>query len=173
MVMGGRAYRHYNALSNVAKLNKAGNFRGMVLSAKWRVMFHHTSHVGHYLHNLGFLASVAAGIAEAAPEIEKIVLGGNSGALKGLELSAKAGTIAQRTLLGLVPVGVHVIYKSLQGWCMMGGLAGGKAQAAAVQCVATLEYADSLVQTSFRTVTDTGNQAKAVWWVVDLVTSKK
>ena len=38
---------------------------------------------------------------------------------------------------------------------MIAGLAGGKAQAGASQCIATLEFADTLVQTSFRTVTDT------------------
>jgi hypothetical protein len=90
---------------------------------------------------------------------------------KGLRISGLAGTIAQRVLTGVVPAGTHLIYRSLEGWCMLAGLAGGPVATGASSCVNTLQNADALVQSTFRTVTDTRIQAKAVWWVIDLVSS--
>ncbi|HLG98906.1 MAG TPA: hypothetical protein VKX49_21525 [Bryobacteraceae bacterium] len=170
-VMGGRAFRNYQALSNRVGLNVAGNFRGMVVSARWKVLFRHTSHVGEYMENVGYLAALASGIAESAPKIETILASSDSSTLKGMQIAATASTIAQRALLGVVPAGAHIIYRSLEGWCRVVGLAGGKAEFAASQCVNTLKYADTLVQTTFKTVTDTSNQSKAVWSVIDVVTS--
>jgi hypothetical protein len=169
-VMGGRAFRNYNALSNAAGLNTAGNLRGMVVSAKWRTVFRNTSHVGEYMENLGYLTAIAAGIVESAPKIETILGASDRGTLKGMKLSALASTIAQRALLGVVPAGAHMIYRSLEGWCMIAGLAGGNAQLDASQGIKTLKQADALVQTTFQTVTDTNNQSKAVWWVIDVMT---
>ena len=176
-VAGGRAYRSYNALSEVVKLNKAGNLRGMVVSAKWQTVFRHVSDAGEYLENIGYLATVASEIAKSAPEFQAIASSSDSIALKGMRLTAEAGTISQRALLGVVPAGAHVIYRSLEGWCMLAGLAGGSFQAEASSCISTLHYADTLVQTSFRAVTDTNNQAaalsKGTWWVIDLFTTKR
>jgi hypothetical protein len=170
VVMGGRAFRDYSALSNTAVLNKAGNFRGMVVSAKWNTLFRHTSHIGEYMENIGYLASLASGFAEAAPQIETILGSSDSATLKGMQLSSKASTIAQRALVGVVPAGAHLIYRSLEGWCMIAGLAGGKVQSGASQCIATLRSADTLVQTTFRTLTDTSNQSKVVWQVINFLT---
>src|SRR4051812_36664455 len=52
-VFGGRAFREYHALSERIGVNKAGNFRGMVVSAKWKTLFRHTSQVGEYMENIG------------------------------------------------------------------------------------------------------------------------
>jgi len=155
MVMGSQAFRQYHARSGAVGMNNAGNLRGMVVSGKWHTLFRHTSHVGEYMENIGYLAALANGIAESAPKIETILDGHDSATLKGVQLSAIAGTIAQRALLGVVPSGAHLIYRSLEGWCMLFGLASGKAESAASRGVKTLRYADTLVQTSFRTLTDT------------------
>ncbi len=88
--------------------------------------------------------------------------------MKGMQISAIASTIAQRALLGAIPAGTHLIYRSLEGWCMLFGLAGGQTQAAAG--IKTLKYADTLVQTSFQSLTDTKNQSK---WIIDIVTTGK
>jgi hypothetical protein len=117
----------------------------MVVSAKWHTLFHHTSDVGEYMENIGYLASLASGIAEAGPRIERIYSSSDSPVLKGMQTSAIASTIAQRALLGVVPGGAHVIYRSLEGWCMLAGLMGGKAQSGAARCIGTLQYADTLV----------------------------
>jgi hypothetical protein len=182
-VMGGRAFRKYDALSGVIGLNKITNpnLRGMVVSARWHILFRHMSEVGEYMENVGYLAALASGIAESAPNIEQIIHSSGSATFKGMQLTATAGTAAQRALLGVVPAGAHLIYRSLEGWCMIDGLVGGKvggvvgakAQAAASQCIDTLRHADTLLRTSFRIVTETGNQSKALWWVIDLVTSRR
>ena len=171
MVAGGRAFRRYNALADSIELNQSKNLRGMVVSEKWRVLFRHTSEVGEYMENIGYLASIASELAKAAPAIQKILDSPNPAALKGMQITAVAGSIAQKALLGAVPAGAHMIYRSLEGWCMLAGLAGGSAQTAASGCIATLHRADSYVQTSFDTITDTEKQSKAVWWVIDIATS--
>jgi hypothetical protein len=173
-VLGGRAFRQYHALSETVVLNKAGNLRGMVASARWRTLFRLNSEVGEYMANIGYLAGLAAEITESAPKIEAILKGSdNSVNLMGLRISALAGTIAQRALLGIVPSGAHMIYRSLEGWCMIAGLAGGKIQSDSSKCIQTLKEADALVQTGFRFVTDTSNQSKAVWWIIDIMTSSR
>src|SRR5271166_5596142 len=103
MVAGGRAFRKYSALANKVGLNKAKNLRGMVVSEKWRVLFRHTSEVGEYMENIGYLATVAAELAKSAPHIQKIVDSTDSAALKGMQIAAVAGSIAQKALLGVVP----------------------------------------------------------------------
>jgi hypothetical protein len=170
-VIGGRAFRSFHPLSGTFELNKAGNLRGIVVSARWRTLFRHTSDVGEYRTNVGYLATLVSGIAESAPKIESIVNSPNSPTLKGMEIAATASTIAQRALLGAVPEGAHLIYRSLEGWCMIAGLVGGKADSVASHCLSTLHNADTLVQTTFKTITDANNQAKAVWSVIDFVTS--
>lgn len=167
-VAGGRAFRVYNTLKEESALNSSGNLRGMVKSARWRVVFNYSSKVGKHLENLGTLASFAANIAEMWDEFETVAKSPESVALKGMRFAAAAGTAAERTLLGSVPAGVHLIYLSLQGWCQLAGLAGGKIEAGANECVNTLQSADAMVKKSFSTIADTGNQSKAFWWVVDL-----
>jgi hypothetical protein len=174
--VGARAFRNYNALTDVIELNKSGNLRGMVVSSKWHTVFRHisdSSKLGEYMENIGYLAALAHGIAESAPEFEEILRSQDSATLKGMQMLATAGTISERALLGVVPAGAHMIYRSLEGWCMLAGLAGGKAEAGASQCISTLHSADTLVQTTFKTISDTNNQSKAAWWVIDFVTSSR
>ncbi len=171
MVSGTRAFRDYAAFSNKIKLNTAGNLRGMVLSAKWRTAFVHVSHVGEYMENIGYLAAISSGIADSAPKIDAIYHSSDPAALKAMKISGIAGTIAQRALVGAVPAGVHLIYRSLEGWCLIAGLAGGRVERAASQGIKTLRSADALVSTTFRNITDTNNQANAVWSVINITTS--
>jgi hypothetical protein len=168
-VMAGRAFREYHALSQRIGLNRAGNLRGMVVSARWRTLFRYTSEVGEHLDNLGYLAALASGIATSAPKFESIVASSDSAALKGLKIAATTSTIAQRALLGVVPAGAHMIYRSLEGWCMIGGLVGGSARPDASPAVRAIQGADAWVQTKFQMITDTDNQSRAFWWLVDLV----
>jgi len=145
----------------------------MIVSTKWRTLFQHTSEVGDAMDNIGYFAALASGIADASPQIERILDSSDSPVLKSMRISASASTIAQRVLIGGVPAGAHLIYRSLEGWCMMAGLAGGKTQTTASRCVATLQYADTLVNTTFQTITDTNSQSKAVWSVINFVTAKR
>lgn len=192
-VAGTHAFRDYNWLTNAAATNQSGNLRGMVVSAKWRVVFRYFSEESKYMkymQNIGLLAGFAAGIAEASHELDRMAGSKEPAVVKGARLAGIAGNAAQRALLGAVPAGTHLIYKSLQGWCMMAGLAGGKLESGANQCIATLRDADTRVQSTFKAVTDTANQAKVinhpgdaaqavaqgakdVWLVIDTVLSPR
>jgi hypothetical protein len=129
--------------------------------------------VGEYAENLGYLAAIGAGVAEQAPRIEQILNGRGDPVVKGLQITSIAGTIAERALLGVIPTGTHLIYRSLEGWCMIAGLPGGKMGSASAEGIKVLQSADALVQTTFNQVTDTDNQAKAFWFVVSAVTSPR
>ena len=176
MMAGSRAFREYHPFLNVIGLNQSGNLRGMVVSAKWRTLFRHVEEVdktgvGKAFDGLGYFVSVASELAESAPKIDKIMDSSESMTIKGLKLTATAGTIAERVLAGAVSSGVHMIYKSVSGYCMMAGLAGF--DKSSQQCLQTINNADTLVQTTFKQLTDTENQAKAFWWVVDFATRSK
>jgi hypothetical protein len=173
MVAGGRAFREYNALAGTIGLSNAKNLRGMVVSKNWRVLFRHSSEIGEYMENIGYLASIAAEISKSAPLFQKIVDSSDSSALKGMQIASLAGSIAQKVLVGAVPAGAHLIYRSLEGWCMLAGLAGSSVQPAATSCIDTLKHADTLVQTTFDTITDTSEQSKAVWYVIDIATTPR
>lgn len=173
MVSGSRAFRNYNALINVPGTNVAGNFRGMVVSAKWRTVFQFSSKTENILGNLGYLASIAANIAESAPQIDAILGSPDPAYMKGLRITTVAGTIAERTLIGVVPAGVHLIYQSLEGWAMLAGLLGGPVKPAADGAITVLQNADNLVQTTFQTITNTETQGKAIWWVINLAAAPR
>jgi hypothetical protein len=173
VVTGTNAFRVYDALANNIGRNSAGNFRGMVVSARWRMLYQLSSDSKNLFGNLGYLASLAGGLAEAAPEIEAISSSNNGAGTKALKLTVIAGRLSQRALLGVIPTGVHLIYKSLEGWCMLAGLAGGPLRGPSASAVQTLQSADTLVQTTFLQVTDPNNQAEAIWTVINFVASKK
>jgi len=174
---GARAFREYHWLSDVAKTSNSGNLRGMVLSAKCRAAYRffnpEESRAAWWFETVGLMVGFAASIAEATPELEDIWHSNDPAWFKGTRYAAIAGTAAQRALLGFVPAGTHAVYKALEGWCMLAGLPGGKLEYGANQCLATLNRADTLVQTTFQTVTDTRNQSKAVWWVIDTFLSSR
>jgi hypothetical protein len=168
VVAGNRAFHVYSVLKSEPALNRSGDLRGMIKSARWRLVFNYSSKVGEHLENIGTLAAFAANVAEMWNEFEAVSKSSDTASVKGLRFAAAAGTAAERTLLGSIPAGVHLIYLSLQGWCQIAGLAGGTIGAGANDCVNTLKNADALVKKSFSTITDTGSQAAAFWWVVDL-----
>jgi hypothetical protein len=172
-LIGPQAFRTYNGLTNTIGLNRAGNFRGIVVSAESKTLFGFVSDVDDLIGNVGYFASLAAGIAEAAPDIEKIVESTDSRTMKTLEILFIARTIALRTLIGVVPDGVHMIYRSLEGWLMLIGLAGGTAQTFASAGISTLHDADTLVRTTFQMLTDTTSQARALWSVIKFQASPR
>lgn len=167
-IAGTRAFREYRWLNDVRIANKSGNFRGMVVSARWRTLFDYSSEAEDVLKNIGTFATFAANVAEMGHHFETIWNSRDPMSMKGLRFAAAAGTAAERTLAGGTVSGVHLIYKSLEGWCMIAGLAGGPLQSASNRCITTLKSADALVHKTCSVLTDTNNQSKAIWWVIDL-----
>lgn len=174
-----RKYGFLNVLQNTYPTNIAGNFRGIVISARWKTVFHYISERGERLENFGTIVSFAANVAEMGHEFEAVHYYETDATLKSMRYAALAGTAAERTLAGIVTGGVHLTYKSMEGYCMMLGLLGGSAQSAANQCITTLDHADYFVQTSVKKITDTSNQSYAIyhpgqaakeayWWVVNM-----
>ena len=172
VVAASEAFRHYGVLNILRwKLprNVAGNFRGMVRSARWNTYFHYVTEHGEWLSNVGTFASFAANLAELGNEFEKVHRSKADRVLAAGQYAALAGTAAERVLTGTVTGSVHLAYMSMRGYCMMLGLAGGRAQTAANACIATLNRADSYVTTAEHAITDTKNQAGAVYWAADAV----
>ena len=158
-VAGVHAFRRYNWLSHEPAMNATGNLRGMVVNPECRAAFRFFEGTDKYMNTIGLLAGVAAGLGEALPEIKHIMGSEEPVSLKGTRMVAIASTVCQRTLLGIVPVGFHTAYKSLQGWCMMVGLLGGKWKSGADFSIEALKDADMSVQSNFKALTDTTNQA--------------
>jgi len=169
--------RNYSILKNVTQLNKNGQFTGQVVNKNAMVLFRHTIEEGEYgaresakylkyADRVGLFVGFAAEIAGEWPRIRAIAGSQIPMAEKGKRFAPIAWTAAQRALLGIVPFGVHLIYRSLETVC--GALPAGSSQ-----CVDTLRLAGSYVQVSYTAITDTGNQSKALWWVTDVVVSPR
>ena len=171
-IAASEAFRNYGVLNFVHDTlpqNVAGNFRGIVRSARWNTYFHYVSEHGEWLTNIGTLASFAANLAELGSSFEKIHCSNMDRALAAGHYAALAGTAAERVLSGMVTGGVHLTYMSMRGYCMLLGLAGGRAQTAAHTCIATLNRADAYVKTAEYAITNTENQAAAFYWAADAV----
>jgi hypothetical protein len=172
-VTGARAFSDYHLLTAAVGHNRSGKLRGVVISAKWRSAFAYTSKVGEAAGNLGLLASFAASLAEAAPEVDRIIGSTEAKVVKGARLAAIGGTAAQRALIGVVPAGLHLASRALEGWSMIAGLAGGKAKSISSKAIGTIRHADTLVQSTFKTVAETQKQADGFWWVIHTVLSPR
>jgi hypothetical protein len=78
---------------------------------------------------------------------------------KGFRFKEVGQTAALRTVGGIVPGRVHLIYMAVKGWCdilELGGLAidSTGTRSIAGQCLKVVKNADWVVQTTFRSVTD-------------------
>jgi hypothetical protein len=181
-IAASRSFRNYgllNLLQGSLPKNAAGNFRGMIISQRWKAAFYYISEHTDTLENVGTIASFAANIANLGHEFETAHRSSADSTLRGMRYASLAGTAAERTLAGIVTGAVHLTYMSLRGDCMMMSLLGGTAQKTANQCISTLNRADSFVKASVDTITDTSNQAYAIyhpvqagkaayWWVVNM-----
>lgn len=172
LVSGSEAFRRYNWLRNAPIYNVSGNLRGMVTSPAWRVVFETTSDTLKTVENIALIAGFAGNIAEQSGNINSIVRSSEPTYMKGLRLTTIAGTAAERTLLSPVSAGSSLVFKSLQGYCQMIGLAGGRAQTFASSCVNNLQKANNTVQSTFKVATDTNNQAQAIYWITAKITGK-
>ncbi|HEY2234769.1 MAG TPA: hypothetical protein VGK01_14950 [Candidatus Angelobacter sp.] len=171
LISGAEAFRRYNWLRGLPVYNVSGNLRGMVTSPGWRVIFETTSETLNVIDNISLIAGFANNIAEQSTNVSAIIRSNEPTGMKGLRLATVAGTAAERTLLSPVSSGASVILQSLQGYCGMIGLAGGSAQSFAGSCVSNLRKANNTVQSTFKLVTDTNNQAQAIYWITAKITS--
>jgi len=165
-VSASEAFSKYNWLKNVPVFNSSGNLRGMVISSDWRVVFDVSSDALETMGNITLVAGFAANIANQWDTTKAILNSNDSRLVKGLRLATVAGTASERTLGGAVSSGASLIFQSLQGYCMLAGLAGGTAQSYSKACVAHLQGANHWVQTQFNTWSDTTKQGELIYHVM-------
>lgn len=155
-ISASEAFRKYNWIAGSPALNLSGDFRGMVISAKWRTVFNVSSKVGDVLGNLAVIAALAGNIVNARTEIEQILSSNASADIKAAKISDQVASVAIRTVAGVVPVGYEALSFSLQGYCQIGGLlSGGRFNAQA--CINNLKSSRAWINTTYQNVTDGNN----------------
>jgi len=170
---GTNAFRVYEATTGAIKTNAVGTLQGMVKSAKARTVFRVTSELGEKLEIVALLAGLAENLTKAGPEFEAVLTSKDSPALKAIRLQRLAEAVAARTAVGVVTSGVETIYDALKGWCMIGGLAGGRFGSAANKCVDVLEDANLLVKSTGAKLADYSAEANPTLNVFELVVSRR
>lgn len=117
------------------------------------------------------LAAFAQGHHEGrlAPQFEAVYRSKNDSLIKSLQYASLAGTVAQRTLAGIVTGGVHLIYLPLiLGRNAAANSPDGGLKSAAEVCSTVVTNADALVQNSACYITDPTNQQLVLQRVVSI-----
>src|SRR6266700_2424907 len=89
-IAGYEAFRKFDWLRSVPVKNAAGNFRGMVLSGRWRTVFEISDAAADFTALAGF----ALNVANSAYEIERIWKSNEPWGIKGSRLATQASAIA-------------------------------------------------------------------------------
>jgi hypothetical protein len=181
-ISGARAFSKYSQLLNRLTAGSPG-VKGIVVSEKWQTIFHWTGRtlnengklvqetampaaelIEHGLLFVSFLASVM----EQAPKIESILRSSDPDLTKAAKLTGVASTGLQRALWGCVTSGADLIYKSLSGWSMVGGLIMGMSpvEVANSPSVQVLNRSKMYVHQGFDFITDSDTQLLIVRFVV-------
>jgi hypothetical protein len=161
---GLQAFRTYEWMTDTAALNVAGNFRGMVVSARWASAYTVLSSAANKIGNVATVASIAGNMIDLAPKFEQIYKSKDSAAVKAQKYSLLTSIVAQKTLAGIVTSGVHLIYLPIIAGCGAVAKAGGGGgiTSAADVCSTVVQNADALVKTSVNYITDPANQQKVI-----------
>ena len=101
LISGSQAFRRYSWLKDIAGLdgvglNKAGNLRGIVISAKWRTVYKISGGIGDALLVLSF----AKEAYRSVPEMERIFSSQDPADIKAARISSQISGICIRTLAG-------------------------------------------------------------------------
>jgi len=156
VIAGSEAFRRYDWLRNVPATNVAGNFRGMVVNAKWKTAFQFSNKIGEGLDAAGnalVLASLAVNLYKAKDRIAQILSSNTSDTDKAARLSAYTSSLILATLGGAVPAGAHLLAMSLEGYLMLAQLStGGRLDTAGA--VNKLRSLDANVGHAYNTVAD-------------------
>lgn len=120
LMSGTVAFRHYDWLHNLPRVNVSGNFRGMVLSAKWKSAFLISSRAAEGLEKveplatkLNLYASLALNLAHAVPDFERVAKSQDDAAVKIGKFGALAASVSSKTLIGVVEGPSHAVLHGL------------------------------------------------------------
>src|SRR4051812_35755137 len=78
-IAASEAFRKYDFLFDTPGTNAIGNFRGMVIDAKWRTVYNLTSQLEDVLGPVLVLAGFAQNLLGARPKIDAIFAGNDPG----------------------------------------------------------------------------------------------
>jgi len=153
-IAASEAFRKYQWLKKMPKLNKAGDLRGMVINAKARVVYDFTVKYGTKLEKFNTFVTVAVALADSAEQTYDIVQGKDSWDIKAAKLGTQATAVAMNVLTGVVTAPAHALLLSLQGYCDMADVLRGQAVGT---CGSNLKALDSAIMTSAKQVSDGKN----------------
>jgi hypothetical protein len=165
---GLQGFRSYSWMTDTAATNAVGNFRGMVISARWASAYNVISPIAKVAENLATVASLAGNIMDMAPQFEKVYRSNSNAAVKAQQISLLTSVVAQKTLAGIITGGVHLIYLPLILSCGAAARTGGRIGAAANVCSTVVGTADALVQSSANYLTNPANQQRVIQSLVTI-----
>jgi len=149
-IAASEAFRRFDWLKDAPIRNAAGDFRGIVVSARWRTVFDVTGKAAEFT----ALAGLALNVANSAHEIESIWKSSEPWGVKGSRLSTQVSSIALRTALGVVPAAAHGLAMTLRGYCQIGDLLTGQAISQPGSWEQKIKSMDSSISSHFDHFTD-------------------
>ena len=123
VISGSEAFRKYDWIKNIRPANTVGNFRGMVISSRWAVMYNFAETSLKVVEKVAVFAALAANIYKAKNEFQKIIASSEDWGTKSSRLSTQVSSVSIRTLGGVIPAGTHIIAMSLGGYLGMADIA--------------------------------------------------
>jgi hypothetical protein len=169
-ITGLQAFRTYDWMTDAAGLNSVGDFRGMVVSARWATAYSVIGSAANMIGNVATVASIASIVIDLAPQFDQVYRSRDSGVVKAQKYSLLTSIVAQKALAGIVTGGVHLIYLPLILGCGAAAKAAGDGPlaSAANVCSQVVQNADALVQSSANYLTDPANQQKVLMNLVTI-----
>ena len=133
-----------------AALNASGNLRGMVLSKRYRAIYHVSSNIAEKFEKYDSalaMAGIVIEIGKEAGKIHHIFKSKISTGEKWRQGDLIVSTAILRAVTGVVPDVAHVIAKSLEGYCEIPGLVP-RWKAQSDRWVGTIRAADAQIKTT-------------------------
>lgn len=158
--VGAQAFRGYEWMTDTRAANSVGNFRGMVVSARWATAYQVIGDAADVIGKFAIVASIAANAVDAAPQFEAVYRSKANPLMKLARYRSLANMVAEKTLLGTVTGGVHLIYASLIAVNNFIAKTNSGTPVATIADISTqvLKNADQLVQKTVTYITDPANQ---------------
>lgn len=156
IISGSEAFRTYNWLKNVPATNVAGDFRGMVVNARWRGAYQISNKLADNLEAAGnyiILASLALNLYKNKEAIARILSTKDPSATKAAKLSALTSSMILATIAGVVPAGAHLLALSLEGYLRLASLASGQ-KFNSSDAIKKLAKVDASVRHAYKVVSD-------------------
>lgn len=136
-ITASQAFRHYQWLQKIPnkaawnviapQRNAAANFRGIVVSGRWRAAFDVTVKTGEWLERVGTFLNVVGAVIHSYDEVERIITSREPTDVKAAKLGAQLTGVAMYVFTGLVTPTARVLLTSMpiQGYCDAVDLARG------------------------------------------------